>query len=192
MVLGMTMRRLASLTAALVRSGRHIVLQRRRRTRRTLAIVTLALLALLLDVPASSRFADLQRTLAQASNGDAHVRAFVDRAGGTPLVDGNTATFLVESDDPTAAPRLLGDWTTSDEGDALTRLGSTRFFFRTVELPRSARLEYLLRLGQREVPDPLNRRRTAGFAGSVFSEVRMPGTRPWSRRRTTRTSRADG
>lgn len=137
--------------------------------------MTPALLALLLAAPPG--FAHLQRTLAPGADGDAQVRAFVERAGGTPVVEGTTATFLVEGD-PAIVPRIVGDWSATDEGEPLARLGSTRFFFASVELPRDARLEYLLRVNGRESPDPLNRRRVAGFGETVQSEVRMPGYVP--------------
>lgn len=141
--------------------------------------MTAALLALLLQVSAPpSRFADLQRSVAQASDGNAQVRAYIERAGGTPVVEGPIATFLAESGDPASVPRVVGDWSDSDEGELLARLGSTRFFFRNVELPRNARLEYVLRLDGRDVLDPLNPRRVAGFGGAVHSEVRMPGYAP--------------
>jgi enterochelin esterase family protein len=93
-------------------------------------------------------------------------------------VEGTVATFLAESGDPSDVPRIVGDWSVSDEGDALERLGSTRFYFRRVELPRAARVEYLLRQGGGGAPDPLNPRRAGGFGGTVLSEVRMPGYSP--------------
>jgi enterochelin esterase family protein len=128
------------------------------------------------------RFADLEASLLQDStDGDARVRAFVERAGGTPLVEGTTATFLVEGD-PETPPHVVGDWNAWGEREAgkegvLARLGSTRFFFGRVELPRGARLEYLVKAGERETLDPLNPRRVAGFSGPL-SEVRMPGYVP--------------
>jgi enterochelin esterase family protein len=142
-------------------------------------------LALLLvaspDTPLS--FADLQASLATgAAEDDARVRAYVERAGATPIVEGSTAVFLVEGD-PAAPPRLVGDWNAwgdserGAEGSRLERLGATRFFFRRVELPRAARLEYRIAVGGRETPDPLNPRRVAGFDGEQ-SEVRMPGYAP--------------
>lgn len=141
--------------------------------------MTPALLALLLGttVPPST-VAELQRSVAQAPDGDAQVRAFLERRGGTPIVEGTVATFLAESANPASPPRVVGDWSGSDDGEPLARLGSTRFWFRSVDLPRSARLEYVLRHEGRDTPDPLNPRRTAGFGGAVLSEVRMPGYAP--------------
>jgi enterochelin esterase-like enzyme len=149
-----------------------------------LSIVISVSLALLVLAAADGplRFADLQASLARdAADGDARVRAFVDQAGGTPIVEGSTAVFLVASDP--GAPRVVGDWNAWGEGDAgakasrMERLGSTRFFFRRVELPRAARVEYLVSVGEREVPDPLNPRRVEGFGGTQ-SEVRMPDYAP--------------
>src|SRR5262249_3873082 len=150
-----------------------------------LSIVISVSLALLVLAAADGplRFADLQASLARdAANGDARVRAFVDQAGGTPLVEGSTAVFLVAGD-PETPPRVVGDWNAWGEGDAgakagrMQRLGSTRFFFLRVELARAARVEYLVSAGEREVPDPLNARRVDGFDGPQ-SEVRMPEYRP--------------
>jgi enterochelin esterase family protein len=117
-----------------------------------------------------------------AEDGDARVRAFVSRVGGTPVVEGATATFLVEGD-PATPPRVVGDWNGWGEGEAgeresaLERLGSTRFFYRRVALPRTARVEYLVAAGGRESPDPLNPRRVEGFSGPQ-SELRMPDYAP--------------
>ena len=150
-----------------------------------LSIVLSVSLALLVLAAADGplRFAELQASLArEAADGDTRVRAFVERAGGTPIVEGSTAVFLVAGN-PAAPPRLLGDWNAWGEGDAgvkasrMERLGSTRFFFRRVELPRAARVEYLVAVGGREVPDPLNPRRVDGFDGPQ-SEVRMPDYAP--------------
>jgi enterochelin esterase-like enzyme len=128
-------------------------------------------------------FAELQQGLArQPADGDARVRAFIERAGGTPIVEGTTAIFLVEGD-PASRPRLLGDWNGWGEGEAgakasaLERLGTTRFFFRCVELPRDARVEYQFATADGEVPDVFNPRQVAGFTGPQ-SELRMPGYAP--------------
>jgi enterochelin esterase family protein len=139
---------------------------------------------LLLGAPETPRsFADLQASVARgAADDDARVRAFVEHAGATPVVEGSTAVFIVEGD-PATPPRLVGDWNAWGNGERgaeesrLERLGATRFFFRRVELPRSARLEYRIAVGDREAPDPLNPRRVAGFDGAQ-SEVRMPGYAP--------------
>jgi enterochelin esterase family protein len=128
-------------------------------------------------------FAELQASVARDPAGaDASVRAFVASAGGTPIIEGGTAVFVVEGD-PVAPPRVVGDWNAWGEGDTgleasrLERLGSSAFFFRRVELPRAARVEYLIAAGEREIPDPLNPRRVEGFGGPQ-SELRMPGYAP--------------
>src|SRR5262245_6886148 len=84
--------------------------------------MTPALLALLLATAIPGSFADLQRSIAPGADGDAQARAFIERAGGTPIVEGAVATFLFESDDPSITPRIVGDWSTADEGEPLARL----------------------------------------------------------------------
>lgn len=128
-------------------------------------------------------FAELQEGLArQPTGGDTRVRSFIERAGGTPVVEGTTAIFLVEGD-PESPPRLVGDWNGWGEGEAgakaarLGRLGSTRFFFRRVELPRDARVEYLIATPSGAAVDVSNPRQVAGFSGPQ-SELRMPGYAP--------------
>ncbi len=141
-----------------------------------------AALLVLAATPAPLRFADLKESLARdPTGGDVQVRRFIAQAGGTPLVEDTTAVFLVEGD-PAAPPRIVGDFNAWGEGagaaaSRLERLGSTRFFFRAVELPRQARVEYLLVVGGSEIPDPLNPRQVPGFSGPQ-SEVRMSGYEP--------------
>ena len=147
--------------------------------------MTRAILVLLaLGVGATpSRFDELKLILArEPGDGDLRVRQFIERAGGTPIIEGSTAVFLVEGD-PGAPPRIVGDFNGWGEGKAgaagatLERLGSTRYFFRRVELPMTARIEYLVASGGREVLDPRNPRRVEAFSES-HSELRMPGYAP--------------
>jgi enterochelin esterase-like enzyme len=144
-------------------------------------VTAAALLALVATAPL--RFADLKESLGrEPAAGDERVRRFIEQARGTPLVEGTTAIFLVEGD-PASPPRIVGDFNAWAEGEAgaaasrLERLGSSRFFFRAVELPPQARVEYLVVVGGREQPDPFNPRRVDGFSGPQ-SEVRMPGYAP--------------
>jgi hypothetical protein len=145
--------------------------------------MTIILLVVSVAASALGGFAELQADLAREPEaGDARVRAFIDRAGGTPIVEGTTVIFLAEGD-PARPPRLVGDWNGWGEGEAgakaagLERLGRTRFFFRRVELPRDARVEYLFVTPQGEAPDVFNPRQVAGFNGPQ-SELRMPGYDP--------------
>lgn len=145
--------------------------------------MTSAMLPLLVAAGALGGFAELQQSLARRpAGGDARVRSFIDRAGGTPIVEGTTAIFLTQGDS-TRPPRLVGDWNGWGEGEAgakagaLERLGATQFFFRLVELPREARVEYLFATPDGEAPDAFNPRQVAGFSGPQ-SELRMPGYAP--------------
>ena len=145
--------------------------------------MTTSLLLVSVAAGALGGFAELQEDLArQPAGGDARVRSFIERAGGTPIVEGTTAIFLAEGD-PARPPRLVGDWNGWGEGEGggkageLERLGTTRFFFRRVELPREARVEYLFATPDAEAPDVFNPRQVAGFSGPQ-SELRMPGYAP--------------
>jgi enterochelin esterase-like enzyme len=145
--------------------------------------MTTSMLLLSVAAGALSEFAELQESLARRpEGGDARVRSYIERAGGTPIVEGTTALFMAEGD-PARPPRLVGDWNGWGEGEAgakasvLERLGTTRFFFRRVELPRDARVEYVFASPDGEAPDVLNPRQVAGFVGPQ-SELRMPGYAP--------------
>jgi enterochelin esterase-like enzyme len=126
-------------------------------------------------------FAELQADLVRhPSGGDERVRSFIRRAGGTPVVEGTTVFFLAEGD-PERPPRLRGDFNGWAEGEnpagTLERLGGTRFFFRRVELPLDARVEYVLVTPEGEKADPENPRQVEGFQGWQ-SELAMPAYRP--------------
>src|SRR3989304_10336291 len=72
--------------------------------------MTTSLLLVSVAAGALGGFAELQEDLArQPAGGDARVRSFIERAGGTPIVEGTTAIFLAEGD-PARPPRLVGDW----------------------------------------------------------------------------------
>jgi enterochelin esterase-like enzyme len=92
------------------------------------------------------------------------------------------AVFIAEGD-PGSPPRLIGDFNGWGEGEAgtqagvLGRLGDTRYFYRQVELPLDARVEYLFATPTGDVVDPLNPRQVAGF-DSPQSELRMPAYAP--------------
>jgi enterochelin esterase-like enzyme len=141
-------------------------------------LVTLALAS----GAAPAGFDELRESLSQTDEADARVRHFIEQAGGTPVVEGSTAIFIVEGD-PQAPPRVLGDFNNWGEGEAgaraavLERLGSSRYFFRRVSLPTDARVEYLTAGAAGETPDPHNPRRVQDFA-EPHSELRMPGYRP--------------
>jgi len=141
-----------------------------------------AVLAILASAAPLS-FEELRRTLTDAADPDAGVREFVARAGGTPVVEGTDAIFLVEGD-PSSPPRVLGDfndWGGESGRDAapLERLAKSRSFFLRVPLPADARVEYLIADGDGERLDPLNPRSVPGFA-EPHSELRMPGYRPFA------------
>jgi len=140
-------------------------------------VPSLASLVVAIAVETAS-FDGLREDLAtRPPDGDALVSAFVARAGGTPVIEGEAALFIVKGS-PDAPPRLVGDFNGWGEGhpgaSILERLGVTSFFFKRVKLDRAARVEYLIATQGHEDLDPLNPTRVDGFA-EPHSEVRMPG-----------------
>ncbi len=110
------------------------------------------------------------------------VREAIARNGGTPLVEGESALFLVEgSSGP--APRLLADfngWGESEErlpDTVMTRLEGTSWYYLRRALHPQARIEYAIARESMEDEalhlDPENPRTVEGFS-RTYSELRMP------------------
>jgi enterochelin esterase-like enzyme len=119
------------------------------------------------------------RVSTRGSAADSDVDAFVTAAGGTPVIEGDEAIFLVRGA-PGEALRLVGDFNGwGEEGpDAgrLEPLAGSSFFFAKLKLRADARVEYLIERGGREERDPLNPSSVDGFA-EPHSELRMPAYR---------------
>lgn len=99
--------------------------------------------------------------------------------GGTPLIDGTTATFVWHGVRGLSAPQLIGDFTGWQYGTPL-ELSPTapEVWVHALTLPADAYVEYsFLQDGQR-VPDPLNRRTVADGLGHVNHSFYMPGAKP--------------
>jgi len=116
------------------------------------------------------------RLPAEGTAGDTDVVAFVTRAGGTPVIEGDEGIFLVRGA-PGKALRLVGDFNgwgeDGPEAGRLEPLAGTSFFFAKVRLRDDARVEYLIERDGREELDPLNPSTVDGFA-EPHSELRMP------------------
>lgn len=95
---------------------------------------------------------------------------------GTPVIAGNTATFVWYGAD---APRLVGDWTGWDRGAArtLTRV-ALEVWAHTVTFPRDAYLEYAFIKGGSRLIDPLNPRTTPNGVGHTNNYFYMPEGEP--------------
>lgn len=92
---------------------------------------------------------------------------------GTPLVDGDTATFVWTGDE---APQLLGDfgpglW--SECALPLTRVGEG-IWTASLRLPADAYVEYVYLRGGWRVPDPFNRREVSNGLGGANNFFYMP------------------
>ncbi len=105
--------------------------------------------------------------------GDADLLAARARAEGTPLIDGDTLTFVWLGSDP--PPRIIGDWNDWDPeaAVALTRLGGDVHAAR-LSVPLDAYLEYQLLHPDGRVADPLNRHPFANGIGGTNSCIWMP------------------
>jgi enterochelin esterase family protein len=110
------------------------------------------------------------------------VREAIERNAGTPLVEGDTALFLVEGGSG-PAPRLLADFNGWGEAEeqlpqtTMTRLTGTSWYYLERKLDPHARIEYAIARESMEDAalhlDPENPRTVEGFSRS-YSELRMP------------------
>jgi enterochelin esterase-like enzyme len=99
------------------------------------------------------------------------------RREGTPLVEGDQATFVWEGTE--GAPLLMGDWTGWEHGQlvALERTGPDTWAA-TITFPRDAYLEYAFwREGERLL-DPFSRRTISDGLGHLQHSFAMPDARP--------------
>ncbi|HST90503.1 MAG TPA: alpha/beta hydrolase-fold protein [Ktedonobacterales bacterium] len=103
------------------------------------------------------------------------------RREGTPLIDGERATFVWEGERP---PRLLGDFNRWSEdadvgGDGMPRWrAEADVWTLTLMLPRDGYFEYVLQAGHERLTDPLNPRRVHNGLGAANSWFRMPDAAP--------------
>jgi enterochelin esterase-like enzyme len=104
---------------------------------------------------------------------------------GTPIVEGNTATFVWHGPQ---APQLIGDHTDWEWGTPLTLSQvAPRVWTYRLSLPSDAYIEYAFWDGHERVADPLNRQITSDGLGHDNHFFYMPGAGPTSlthRRRT--------
>ncbi len=108
------------------------------------------------------------------ARGDAYAAVLgAIKEGGAPVVEDGRAIFAYLSDEPVTVC-VAGDWNGwSPYEDCMARLWDTPLYFTIIELPEDARVEYLLIVDDRPMPDPLNPRRSVGPESN--SEVKMPG-----------------
>lgn len=99
------------------------------------------------------------------------------RAEGTPLIDGETVTFVWHGPN---SPQLLGDFNDWERGPKplkLKRVGPD-LWARQMEFPREAYVEYAFVRGGRRVCDPLNPRHTWNGVNADNNFFHMPDAAP--------------
>jgi enterochelin esterase-like enzyme len=104
----------------------------------------------------------------------------------TPLIDGNTATFVWHGSRP---PQVIGDFTHWDSGPAqpFTRLGRGVWSC-TITIPSDAYLEYIFILDGERLPDPFNPRTTPNGYGKTNHYFYMPAGSPTALARRVRSN----
>ena len=148
-------------------------------------LVVVAWVAPLACAPLKNESLDLVARLESAPPGerDRIVREAIASNGGTPLVEGDSALFLVERSPDGPPPRLLADFNGWGEPEgrlaetAMTPLDGTSWFYLKRTLDSRARIEYAIARESTEDAalhlDPENPRTVEGFSRS-YSELRMP------------------
>ena len=98
------------------------------------------------------------------------------QAQGTPLIDGETVTFLWQGK---KTPHLVGDFTDWEDGKPakLTKAGSSLWIYQTT-FPRNTYIEYIFIQGEQRLYDPLNPRRITNGIGKYNQYFRMPESQP--------------
>jgi enterochelin esterase family protein len=94
----------------------------------------------------------------------------------TPLIDGNTATFVWLGE---SAPSLVGDFTGWEVGDPVRMdKSATGIWTYQLSLPSDAYIEYGFLFGEESLNDPHNSRRTPNGMGGINQYFSMPDYRP--------------
>lgn len=119
------------------------------------------------------------------------IEQYLNLAGPTPLVDGDTAVFLAQSDGD-VVPRIIASQPDVEAvpveeavPGAMTRITGTDWYYLKVRLAPTTLVRYLVAYGDREELDPRNPR-VVTLAGRTMSEFRMPGADPRPRPATAR------
>lgn len=96
---------------------------------------------------------------------------------GTPLIDGTTVTFLWRGK---TAPKLIGDFNDWGQGHPKPKLDlvDKNLWACALDVASNAYLEYVFRLEDENLPDPLNPRRVSNTYGKYNSYFYMPEAEP--------------
>ena len=102
-----------------------------------------------------------------------HARDVIARAAseGTPLIDGDRATFVWRGDRP---PKLIGDFTHWEREPLALRNGRDGVWTRTIQFYDDAYVEYVFLDGDRRMRDPHNHRHIPNGMGATNHYFYMP------------------
>jgi enterochelin esterase family protein len=105
------------------------------------------------------------------------METWLERAlAGTPVVDGETATFVWHGGE---APQLIGDFSDWEWGDSISlEQVAPQVWAHTMTLPRDAYIEYAFWQGGERVADPLNPHTTPDGLGHDNHYFYMPDAAP--------------
>ena len=126
--------------------------------------------------PALATLDDLDRRIAEVADGrdaDAFWRD-VEAVGHMPLIYGTSAVFLYRGSGTSVS--WEGDWNNVRPNTTM-RLGETNIWAHVADLPRDARVEYMINIDGQQLLDPLNPLTETGGLGSK-SVVMMPEYQP--------------
>jgi len=125
----------------------------------------------------------VEQAVADGKDGEARrlarrLRSAVEVAG-TPLVSGDTATFLIFTDDAAESVRVLGPFSESQGNISLDlkRLGRLNVWVAKYRIPSDAEFLYNIEVNNEVAHDPLCKRWIVGFG--KHSVGRMPDFDPW-------------
>jgi 23S rRNA (adenine2503-C2)-methyltransferase len=112
---------------------------------------------------------------------EAAVERFIDRKGGTPIIENQTRLVFFAKDQDGQTPRIVGDfngWAVTPQGYDATvgkpiRIEGTAWSYLEGKSYTNARLEYVFFYDKEAAIDPKNPRTVQAYAGPR-SEVRMP------------------
>lgn len=114
----------------------------------------------------------------------AAVTRFIEALGGRrlPWIEGPTATFIYVDGAGEGGPRpieIFGDFSGWERAHPMQRVeGTPVYFFTLAEIPETARIEYLFKVGGEALMDPQNPGKIDNGVGGENSFFAMPSYRP--------------
>ena len=108
------------------------------------------------------------------------VETYIQKAGQTPIIEGNRVVFLAKGN-LHHPPKLLADfngflhprYVKEKNAGAMQPIANTNWYYFEKELQPNAIINYLLQLGEKTNTDPLNPNMRFSF-GTLYSVIQMP------------------